>query len=201
MCVILYHEILQPGRAVMKREQITAETEITTTEVAAILRKTGRRIQQLAQDGVLVPCGRGRYRIGDVIEQYIDHVTGDTISDEELNKAKVRKVVHDARLKEAKATIESLRADELKGTMHRADDVRIITEDMIYTIRSALMALPGRVAVDAHAAASAAETSAVIEREVHKIMRELASYHYDPERYAERVRERENWQYDGAEDE
>jgi len=185
----------------MKREQITAETEITTTEVAAILRKTGRRIQQLAQDGVLVPCGRGRYRIGDVIEQYIDHVTGDTISDEELNKAKVRKVVHDARLKEAKATIESLRADELKGTMHRADDVRIITEDMIYTIRSALMALPGRVAVDAHAAASAAETSAVIEREVHKIMRELASYHYDPERYAERVRERENWQYDGAEDE
>jgi len=177
----------------MEREQITANTEVTTTEVAAMFGKTARRIQQLTQDGVLVPVSRGKFRIADVIEQWIDHLTGDGESEEELERARVKRAVHDARLKEAKATIETLKADELKGTMHRADDVKVLTEDMIYTIRSNLMALPGRVAVDAFAAESAAEVSAVITKEIHKIMRELAAYRYDPEKYAERVRERERW--------
>lgn len=186
----------------MAREQITADTEVTTTEVAAMFGKTARRIQQLTQDGVLVPSRRGRFRIADVIQQWVDHAVGDGESEEELERARVKRAVHDARLKEAKASIESMRAEELKGTMHRADDVKVLTEDMIYTVRSALMALPGRVAVDAHSAGTAAEAAAVITREVHKIMRELAAYEYDPERYAERVRERERWMaQDSDEDE
>ena len=99
--------------------------------------------------------------------------------------------------------MEEMRARELEGTMHRAEDVKVITEDMIYSIRSALNAIPGRVAVDVHACETAAEVSALLTKEIHKIMKELAGYAYDPERYAERVREREKWmgQYDAMEDE
>jgi hypothetical protein len=55
------------------------------------------------------------------------------------------------------------------------------------------MALPGRLAVDVASCDTPAEASDVIRREVYKIMRELAGYHYDPKKYEERVRERRDW--------
>jgi hypothetical protein len=65
--------------------------------------------------------------------------------------------------------------------------------DIVYTIRSMIMALPGRLAVDVAGAASAAEASEIIRTEVYKILEELAGFKYDPEEYARRVREREGW--------
>ena len=35
-----------------------------------------------------------------------------------------------------------------EGTMHRAEDVEAMTTDLVFSIRSALMAMPGRLAVD-----------------------------------------------------
>lgn len=85
--------------------------------------------------------------------------------------------------------------------MHRAEDVQAFTSDLIYTIRSSLMALPGRLAMDAAAAQTPADASACIKREVYKVMRELSQYKYDPEKYADRVRERMDWTGNGDDDE
>ena len=60
-------------------------------------------------------------------------------------------------------------------------------------LRSMLVALPGRLAVDVSSAATAAEASDIIRAEVYKILEELAGYKYDPEVYARRVRDREGW--------
>lgn len=86
-----------------------------------------------------------------------------------------------------------LEANELKGKMHRSEDVEAITQDMVYAIRGALIALPGRLAVDTANAKTAAETADIIRREVHAIMNELANYQYDPAKYEERVRKRKEW--------
>ena len=181
-------------------EKLNAETEVSTTELAALFGVTGRRIQQLTQDGTFQQVKRGRFNLKDAIEAWVDDRNKYGSSDADIKQANISKAKSDARLKSAKADMEELRAKELKGQMHRSEDIEAITEDMIYTIRSALMALPGRVSVDAHACATTAEVADVITREVHKIMKELAGYHYDPELYAERVRERENWQYTETEE-
>lgn len=86
-------------------------------------------------------------------------------------------------------------------TMHRAEDVAALTEDLVYTIRGALNALPGRLAVDVAAVSTPAEASEVIRKEVSKVMRELAGYHYDPKKYEERVRERRDWSERDSDDE
>ena len=75
-----------------------------------------------------------------------------------------------------------------------------MTEDLIYTIRGALIALPGRLAMDAAAAKTAPEAAEVIRKEVHTIMRELAAYRYDPQKYQERVRNRMSWETSGDDD-
>ena len=85
--------------------------------------------------------------------------------------------------------------------MHRSEDVAALTEDLLYTVRDSLLALPGRLAVDAAGAATAAEAAEIIKREVYLVMGELSAYTYDPKKYAERVRERMDWQAEhGGED-
>ena len=95
-----------------------------------------------------------------------------------------------AKLKKSKATIAALDALERTGKMHRSEDVAAMTADLIYTIRGALLALPGRLAVDMVGVTDAAEASDLIRREVFQIMEELSRYKYDSEKYKERVRER-----------
>lgn len=60
------------------------------------------------------------------------------------------------------------------------------------------MALPGRLAVDVAVVKKPAEAAEIIRKEVHAIMRELANYRYDPEKYEERVRERRKWEAGGG---
>ena len=104
-------------------------------------------------------------------------------------------------MKASKATIAKLEAEELKGKMHRSEDVAAMTTDLIYAIRGAMMALPGRLAVDVASANSPAEAAEIIRREVNKAMRELAGYHYDPKKYEERVRDRRDWSERDSDDE
>lgn len=65
-----------------------------------------------------------------------------------------------------------------------------MTEDLIFAIRGALLALPGRLAVDVVAAKDPAEASEIIRAEIYKVMEELSNYKYDSAKYEERVRER-----------
>ena len=82
---------------------------------------------------------------------------------------------------------------ELEGKMHRSEDVEAVTDDLVYTIRSMIMALPGRLAMDIVQVESASEASALIRSECYKILNELANYQYNDEVYRRRVREREGW--------
>lgn len=77
--------------------------------------------------------------------------------------------------------------------MHSAEDVEAATTQLVYAVRSQLLAMPGRIAVDAQGK-TAAEVSEVVRREVHAVLAGLADYEYDPKAYAAMVRERRGWQ-------
>lgn len=184
----------------MAREKITAETEVSSAELAAILNLTTRRVQQLTKEGTITKNANGKYTIAEAVGQYIESKTLIEVGDAEVEAAAKKKIIQDARLKEAKATKAQLEAEELKGNMHRSEDVELLVNDMIFAIRSAHNALPGRVAVDCFAADSAEEVSNIIRREVHKIDRELATHQYNPAEYEQLVRERQNWRANADED-
>lgn len=176
----------------MNTEKITPETEVSTTELACVLGITGRRIRQLAEDGQLEKSGQGRFVLATAVQRYIAGLSRETTSAEEARFEKAKQQ-SEVTLKASKAEIARLEMKELQGKMHRSEDVAAMTEDLIYTIRSALMALPGRLAVDACSAQSPAEAAEIIRKEVSAVMKELSSYRYDPKKYEERVRERRSW--------
>lgn len=173
-------------------QKLTADTEISGVELAAVLKITKRRVEQLQQDGVLVPLRRGVFNLADSVEAFYKNKFGDSMDAEDRQREKALRA-SEVTMKASKATIEKLKAEELKGKMHRSEDVAALTEDLVYNIRGALIALPGRVAVDVAAVNTAAEASTIVRREVYAIMRELSQYRYDPKRYEEKVRGRLNW--------
>ena len=171
---------------------ISAETLVSRTVLADILGITVRRTNQLVSEGVLDKRDGGLYELGPSVQSYIRFKGSDAVTEADLAVARA-KAKAEADLKTAKSNIATLEAAELEGKMHRSEDVAAMTEDLIYTIRGALMALPGRLAVDVAAVSTPVEAQLVIKREVYKVMRELASYRYDAARYEERVRDRMNW--------
>lgn len=171
---------------------ISAETLVSRTVLADILGITVRRTNQLVSEGVLDKLDDGMYELGPSVQAYIQFKSSNVVTKEDLAVARA-KAKAEADLKTSKANIAMLEAAELEGKMHRSEDVMAIMEDLIYTIRGALIALPGRLAVDVSATSTPSEASEVIRKEVHKVMRELANYRYDPKKYEERVRERKDW--------
>lgn len=171
-------------------EKITDETEVDTKELALVFGVSVRRVQQLAQDGIINAVKRGSFNLSDSVRRYINF-----LSSRERDMSPQEKARQDAELsiKKAKAITAVLEANELQGKMHRSEDVAAMTSDLVYAIRGMLIALPGRVAVDVAAAQTPAEASEIVRKEIHKVMNELSAYKYDPKKYEERVRERRSW--------
>ena len=171
-----------------------------TEDLANLFGLTGQWINQLTRDGVIkrrdTPAGK-RYNVVESVRAYTQY-----LRDKAANRAdrgipedkELEKFDAEVRIKRAKAEIAELEAQEVQGIMHRSEDVADMTEDLIYTVRGSLMALPGRLAVDVTSAQTAAEAAGIIRAEVFKVMQELSQYRYDPQKYEERVRDRMKWE-------
>ena len=178
-------------------------------DLASLFGLTGQWINQLTRDGVLkkrdTPAGK-RYNVVESTRSYVQYLRDKAAGRGEKGipeSKELEKFEAEVRIKQAKAQIAELEAQERQGIMHRSEDVAALTEDLLYTVRDSLLALPGRLAVDAAGAATAAEAAEIIKREVYLVMGELSAYTYDPKKYAERVRERMDWQaeHEGEDDE
>lgn len=173
-------------------EKITLDTAVSAKELAIVLGLSTRRIQQLVQDGILEAVEKGKYHLAKSVSRYIALITKEqSESDKQRTEAEVS-------IKKAKAIVAVLEAKELQGKMHRSEDVADMTEDLIYTIRGMLLALPGRLAVDVSTTSTPAEAAEMIRTEVYKVMEEISQYQYDPKKYEERVRERRKWDAKGG---
>ena len=177
----------------MPTKERVADMTVTTTQLAAVLGITNRRVQQLTQDGVLTTVSRGKFVLGDAVQAYNASTARGGLTKEEAAEAK--KLDHikqkaEATLKASKAKIAQAEAKELSGQMHRSEDVAAMTSELIYTVRGALMALPSRVAINAAALSDPAED---MRGEVNQIAEEIAMFRYDPAKYEARVRERKAW--------
>ena len=167
--------------------------------IAKLFGVTDRRIQQLAKEGI-IPAAQKRPYMFDLlptVQSYIrylsDKANGREAKSADTAQVEMEKLRAEADMKRSKADMAAMQLKELEGKMHRSEDVEAVTNDLVYTVRSMIMALPGRLAMDVVQVASANEASALIRAECYKILNELANYNYDPAVYQRRVRDREGW--------
>lgn len=171
----------------------------STESMAELFEMDPRRVQQLTKEGILPTASLRPYKFDllPTVKAYVrylrERANGKEQKTADKAKAEADKLRAEADLKQSKAKIAEFQLKELEGKMHRSEDVEAMTNDLVYTVRSMIMALPGRLAMDVVQAGSANEASALIRTECYKILNELAGYQYDPEAYRRRVRDREGW--------
>jgi len=174
-----------------------SEKRITTKELADKLGVTDQWIRDLSDRGILTPAEvkASGYRYFDTEQVLLEYIAyqRDQIDNMTDKATKEQIAQQELRFKRARADKMELEIAELNGQLHRTEDVEEITADIIAGIRSALLALPGRLAVDAAEARTATEASAVIKTGVDETLNAIAGYKYDPAAYAKRVRERQKW--------
>lgn len=170
---------------------------VKTADLCAMTGKTNQWIGQLTAQGILnkdATTYGGMYDLRSNMRAYCEMLEARSKKvDSEVAQVETDKSKAEMQLKQAKAAIAIMEANELKGKMHRSEDVAALTEDLVFAIRNMLVALPGRLAVDVSHAEDAAHAAIIIRHEVNQVMEELAKYEYDPKRYEERVRERQSW--------
>ena len=174
-----------------------AENLQSTQVIAKIFGVSTRRVEQLKTEGVIRGQGKPtKYDLLPTIQAYIKYLSDKANGREKKEtdaQLETEKLEAEKRIKMAKAEMAELELKEMKGELHRASDVEEITTDHVLFVRSMLMALPGKLAVDVAAINSAPECADRIKQEVYAILNSLANWQYDPDDYKKRMRERQGW--------
>lgn len=169
---------------------------IKTADICSMTGKTNQWIGQLCSQGVLnkkQTTHGALYELSETMKNYCDYLEERAVErDTETKKLDRAKLQADASIKVAKAAIAKVEADELLGKIHRSEDVEAVLEELVYTIRGALLSLPGRLAVDVAGVSDVSEASEIIRKEIYSILEELSNFQYDPAKFQERVRQRRN---------
>jgi hypothetical protein len=139
------------------------------------------------------------YVLGDAVKAIITKHDNDAKAKAKKGNAKEdaeRKLKAEADYKEAQAEMAEIKLKEIRGQMHRSEDVEAAMNDIVYAFRSGVLAMPGRLAMDVAKVSDPNQVSKMIEAECFKVLDELSNYQYDPEYYKKRVTDREGMSID-----
>lgn len=175
----------------------TAQNLQPSQVIAKIFGISTRRVEQLKTEGVIQGQGKPtKYDLLPTIQAYIKYLSDKAYGREKKQtdaQLETAKLEAEKRIKTAKAEMAEIELKELQGKMHRAEDVEAIVTDHVFFLRSMLMAMPGKLAVDLAGTHTAAEQADRVKQEIYYILENLAGYRYDPEEYKKRVMERQGW--------
>ena len=168
---------------------------LKTVDLCSLLGVSKQYIGQLVAAGTLtreMNDNGSFFNLMDTVKEHLDSLSEKSKKSESEKKLDKAKMAAEVKLKVAKAAMAELQAKEVSGKMHRSEDVQVFTQELIDTVKNALLSLPGRLAVEVSLCDTAEECSVLIKEAVRDILSELSEFDYDPEKYEALVRERQN---------
>lgn len=112
-----------------EKEEVRNEMIFTTKQLSEIIDLTPRRIQQLAEEGVLIKASRGKYKAVESLKKYILHIQ-EKVKENEVDYYR-EKALHEKAKREKAEMVVAV----MKGDLHRSDDVKFVMNDMISAFR------------------------------------------------------------------
>jgi len=143
--------------------------EVRGVELAKLLKLTDRRIQQLAEMGVVVKKLRGKYALEESVQGYIQYLI-----DQERQKP-LDKDKEDARYKAAKADLAELEYAVKTGILLHKDAVEDMWAKVIFALRARLLSMDSKLVNKVFGLKRKAETKKAIRDYAHKLLREMSA--------------------------
>ncbi len=155
---------------------------VTTSQLAAVLGLSDRRVRQLAQESIIARLGDesgkkvdGKFLLAACVQAYIEYIK-DSASDSEIatnrENAKLRREI-------AQAEEAEIKVDILKSTVHRSEDVEAVLNDMHTALKTRALSLPAKLSRQLAEETDIAKVSDIIETEVHALLQESKTYSWD----------------------
>lgn len=145
--------------------------------IADIARHIGvsvKYVNDLIADGTIEKRGRGEYDLDECRQQYIDRlrkVAAGRAANGSLDLGEER-----ARLAKEQADAKEMENAVERGELVYIEDVAKQIEAQLTRVRTRLLAVPTKVAPEAHASATVKEVQALIEDNIIEALNELVGY-------------------------
>lgn len=131
---------------------------------------TDRRIQQLSSQGIIPKASRGVYDLEGAVQGYINYLKDSGDGEGEKKKDLYYEKV---RLTRARADIEGMEAEKLRGELIPAEDVAKTWGDMVGLMRNKILAIPARAAQRVRNAKNNSDAQSILKTLIHEALREL----------------------------
>lgn len=157
--------------AKVEQEVPIHETEVLTSELGQIVGKTPQWIRQLTRDGVLKQVSRGKYRLDQSVQAYIEYAAGGREDD-----GKPRYIDHKTEHERIKTERAAMELAVLRGELHHAEDVEAVMSDMLAAFRQKILAIPTKLAPELAGIEEINVVKGHLTRAMHEALSELADY-------------------------
>ncbi|QTB24312.1 hypothetical protein J1907_09840 [Lysinibacillus sphaericus] len=157
------------------KTKLDEKTVVNTKSIAKMFNMTERNVRYLVEEGVISRVTHGRYDLIDTVSRYITFLK---MSFDGIDESKVmesldyEKWLHE-KAKREKAEIELA---HIKKEMHKADEVEKAQNHMVMAFRSKMLSLPSKVALQLVNKDDPKLIEAILERDIHEALSELAEY-------------------------
>lgn len=173
----------------IKENESLCKKLCNNSDLAEILGLSIRRVQQLTKDETIRQQRRGRYVLGEAVQDYIKFVrSNDTMRGTATALAPETSYnVEKAGLTRIQKEQAELKLKNAKGEVHRSEDIKALVGGMIVTTRSRLLDIPNKLGPKLLGKKDLDAVKDAIEAEIVLALQSLVDY--DPELYIQRSRD------------
>lgn len=157
------------------KTKLDEKTVVNTKTISKMFNMTERNVRYLVEEGVISRVTHGRYDLIDTVSRYITFLkmSFDGIDENKVMESlEYEKWLHE-KAKREKAEIELA---HIKKEMHKADEVEKVQNHMVMAFRSKMLSLPSKVALQLANKDDPKLIEAILERDIHEALSELAEY-------------------------
>jgi phage terminase Nu1 subunit (DNA packaging protein) len=154
---------------------LESATKVSVQVIARLLMISERRVQQLANEGVIPRTETRRYNLEESVQAYIQFLQGKNVgramADEQIDFHEEK-----ARLTKIQADKAQLELDEMARSLVKAEDVSREWYNAVTDCKGRLLSIPSKAAPIVAAETSAGACKKIIDDLVFEALEELGSY-------------------------
>lgn len=146
----------------------------TLSELAVHLDLSQKRLTDLINEGVITKKPRGAYNLREAMKEYLDNLRAQARGRSGSKGANLTE--ERARLAKESADAKEMENEVERGNLVQIEDVAKVVEGQLDRCRTKLLALPTKIAPEAHAAPTPGEARQIIETAIVDALNELVGY-------------------------
>jgi phage terminase Nu1 subunit (DNA packaging protein) len=170
---------MKGGGKMIKKNEVIDGVIVGTAIICDLFGLSSRRVRELAHEGIFDRVKNGSYELVPTTKKYINYLKIKSDGKIDNNSSEQNYLLEKMLHEKAKRQIAELELAQMKGTMHKAEDVEKVMGNMLTAFRTKILNIPTKIAPHLIAQNEISLIQDIIQKEIYEVLTELGNY--DPE--------------------